>query len=152
MLAVFFGLLIVAVPAAITNFFGTLFSAWLQLAVKEKHQGWGRRHTESSPSCQYTLCSRIFQNVKLRQHGVEILQFACHSDFKWNQILVDSNGHKMFFLVFLEVLKLDFSTFKPFLRSWIYQNWKLWVSEIAKWQFLSFKFYQNLVNAKLNGK
>ena len=44
MLAVSFGLrLIAAVPTAITNFFGTLFSAWLQLAVKEKHQGyWGR--------------------------------------------------------------------------------------------------------------
>ena len=24
----------------------------------------------------YTLCSRNFQNVKLRQNGVEILQFA----------------------------------------------------------------------------
>ena len=41
MLAVSFGLrLEAAVPTAITNFFGTLFSAWLQLAVKEKHQGY----------------------------------------------------------------------------------------------------------------
>lgn len=45
MLAASLGLLIAAVPTAITNFFGTLFSAWLQLAVKEKHQGyWERRH------------------------------------------------------------------------------------------------------------
>ena len=29
-----------------------------------------------------SLCSRNFQNVKLRQHGVEILQFACDSDFE----------------------------------------------------------------------
>ena len=27
------------------------------------------------------LCSRNFQIVKLRQHGVEILQFDCNSDF-----------------------------------------------------------------------
>ena len=28
-----------------------------------------------------SLCSRNFPNVKLRQHIVVILQFACHSDF-----------------------------------------------------------------------
>ena len=30
------------------------------------------------------LCSRNFQNVKLRQHGLKILLCACHSDFTWN--------------------------------------------------------------------
>ena len=43
------------------------------------------------------LCSRNFQNVKLRLHGVKILQFSCHSDFTWNQILVNSNSQKCHF-------------------------------------------------------
>ena len=38
------------------------------------HQVWHQAPTKP-------LCSRNFQNVKLTQHGEEILQFACHSDF-----------------------------------------------------------------------
>ena len=36
---------------------------------------------------QYPLCSRYFQNVKLRLHSVGIIQSYCHSRFTWNQIL-----------------------------------------------------------------
>ena len=35
----------------------------------------------------YALCYRNFQNVKLRLHGVGILQSCCHSKFTRNQIL-----------------------------------------------------------------
>ena len=73
------------------------------------------------------LCSRNFQNVKLRQHGMEILKFACHADFTWNQILVNSNCQKCH-LWHLEVLNLNFSKFEPFLKSQIYQN--------SHWEFL----------------
>ena len=54
------------------------------------------------------LCFRNFQNVKLRQHGLGILQFACHTDFTWNQILVDSISPKMSFLAISEILKFGF--------------------------------------------
>ena len=39
-----------------------------------------------------TLCSRNFQNVKLRLDFVEMCPFYCHSDSMWNQILVNLNG------------------------------------------------------------
>ena len=45
-----------------------------------------------------------------------------------------------------------FSKFEPFLKAQIYKNSKFWVSEIAKWQFLTFKFCQNWFQAKLSGK
>ena len=48
-----------------------------------------------------TLCSRNFQNVKLRLDFFEIWSFYCNSDFTWNQILVNSNGPKMSFLAIL---------------------------------------------------
>ena len=34
------------------------------------------------------LCSRNFQNVKLRLHCFDILRFHCHLDFEWNKILL----------------------------------------------------------------
>ena len=46
------------------------------------------------------LCSRNFQNVKLRLDFVEIWSFYRHSDStwnRWNPILANSNGHKMAF-------------------------------------------------------
>ena len=43
------------------------------------------------------LCSRNFQNVKLRLNFVEIWSFYHHSVFMWNQILANSNGPKMLF-------------------------------------------------------
>ena len=49
-----------------------------------------------------SLCSRNFQNVKLRLDFVEIGYFYCHSDFTWNQILAKSNGPKMSFLAISE--------------------------------------------------
>ena len=56
-----------------------------------------------------TLCSRNFQNVKLRLDFVELWSFYRHSDFKWNQILVISKGPKMLIFTILEVLNFDFS-------------------------------------------
>ena len=38
------------------------------------------------------LCSRNFQNVKLRLEFVEVWSFYRHSDFGWNHILVNSNS------------------------------------------------------------
>ena len=49
-----------------------------------------------------TLCTRNFQNVKLRLDFVDIWSFYCHSDFKWNQILTNSYGPKMSFMAILE--------------------------------------------------
>ena len=46
------------------------------------------------------LCSRNFQNVKLRLDFLEIWQIYLHSDFTWNPILVNWNGPKMSFLNF----------------------------------------------------
>ena len=36
----------------------------------------------------FALCSRNFQNVKLRLDFFKILSFYLHSNFRWNQILV----------------------------------------------------------------
>ena len=50
-----------------------------------------------------SLCYIDFQNVKLRQlrlDFVEIWSFYCHSNFSWNQILMNSNGPKMSFFAF----------------------------------------------------
>ena len=41
------------------------------------------------------LCSRNFQNVKLRLHFFKIWSFYRHTDFTWNPILVNSNGAKI---------------------------------------------------------
>ena len=55
-----------------------------------------------------TLCSRNFQNVKLRLDFVEIWSFYCHSDFLWNPISANSYSPKMSFLAILEVLNFEF--------------------------------------------
>ena len=55
-----------------------------------------------------TLCSRKFQNVKLRLDFIEIWSFYCHSDFTWNPILVNSNSPKMTFLAILETQNFEF--------------------------------------------
>ena len=54
------------------------------------------------------LCSRNLQNVKLRLDFVEIWSFNRHSDFTWNQILVNSNSPKMSFLAILDTLMFEF--------------------------------------------
>ena len=56
----------------------------------------------------FALCSRNFQNVKLRLDFVEIWQSSRHPDFTWNQILANSNDTKMSFWQCLEVLNFDF--------------------------------------------
>ena len=53
------------------------------------------------------LCSRNFQNVKLRLDIVEMWSFYRHSDFTWNHILGNSNSPKMLMSTILEVF--DFS-------------------------------------------
>ena len=58
------------------------------------------------------LCSRNFENVKLRLDFVEIWSFYRLCDFTWNQILVNSNSPKKSFLTILEVLEFDFSKFE----------------------------------------
>ena len=58
--------------------------------------------------CCLSLCSRNFQNVKLRLDFVEIWSFYHHSDFTWNQILADSNSPKMSSLAISETLNLEF--------------------------------------------
>ena len=45
-----------------------------------------------------SLCSRNFQNVKLRLEFVEFWYLYCPSYFTWNRILANSNGLKMSFL------------------------------------------------------
>ena len=54
------------------------------------------------------LCSRNFQNMKLRLNFVKIWSFNLNSDFAWNQILAYSHSSKMSFLAILEGLNLDF--------------------------------------------
>ena len=61
---------------------------------------------------RFALCSRNFQNVKLRLDFVEGWSFYCHSDFTWNLILVNSNVTNMSFLAILEVLNFDFIKFE----------------------------------------
>ena len=55
------------------------------------------------------LCSRNFQNVKLRLDFVEIWSFYRHSDFTWNHIWGNSNSPEMLMLTILEHLNFDFS-------------------------------------------
>ena len=59
---------------------------------------------------KYTMLQRNVQNVKLRLDFIEIWSYyrLRHSDFTWNQILVNSNGPKMSFLAILEVLNCGF--------------------------------------------
>ena len=79
-----------------------------------------------------TVCSKNFQNVKLRPDFVQIWSFYCYSEFTWNQILVHSNGSKMSFLAILDILNFDFSKFEQLSSPKCTKNSKFWVSEIAK--------------------
>ena len=69
--------------------------------------------SKSNIMLEYALCSRNVQNVKLRIDFAKIWLFYRHSDFTWNQILVNSNGPKMSSLAILEVLNFDFSKSEP---------------------------------------
>ena len=81
-----------------------------------------------------TLCSRNFQNVKLRLDFVE-RSFYRHSEFTWNPILAYSNRWKMSFLAMLELLNFDFFFFSEFEQvssPKFTKNSKFRVSKIAK--------------------
>ena len=93
------------------------------------------------------LCSRNFQNVKLRLDFVEIQSFYHHSDFTWNQILVISNGPKMLILTILEILIwVNLSNFQvPNLLKFKVQS--LW--NCQKWHFRTFWNHQNLISRKI---
>ena len=82
------------------------------------------------------LCSKNFQNVKWRLDFVEIWSFYCHSDFMWNQILVNSNGPKMLILTILEVLNFDFSNFEQFSSPKFTKNSKSESLKLPKMTFL----------------
>ena len=73
-------------------------------------------------------------------------------DFTWNKILMNSIGKKMSFLAILMVLNSNFShfsNFEPLLRSQIYQNLKLRVSEIAKLAIFEFQILTKLFWRKI---
>ena len=56
---------------------------------------------------------------------VKILEFFFHSDFVWNQILVNWNRQKMPFLAILEVMNFDFDeVVQGFKASYLNQNVK----------------------------
>ena len=57
------------------------------------------------------LCSRNFQNVKIKLDFVEIWSIYNHFDFTRNQILANSNGPKMSFMAILESWALNFGKF-----------------------------------------
>ena len=80
-----------------------------QLLRKMRKIFWGKKSVSKEIwFCKATLCSRNFQNVKLRLDFVEIWSFYCYSDFTWNQILSNSNSPKMLFFAILEVLNFAF--------------------------------------------
>ena len=59
---------------------------------------------------------------------------------------------KMSLLALLEVLNLDFSKFEPFLKSLIYQNSKLRVSEIVKIAIFHIKLLPKLIPRKVESQ
>ena len=61
---------------------------------------------------QKTLCSRNFQNMKLRLDFVKIWWYYHNSDLALNQILEKSNDPKMSFLAISEGLNFYFSKFE----------------------------------------
>ena len=78
------------------------------------------------------LCSRNFQNVKLRLDFVEVWSFYQHSDFTWNQILANWNGPKMSFIAISETLNFDFSKFEQLSSPKFTKNSKFRVAKIPK--------------------
>ena len=76
------------------------------------HDKWGKLSFTDFTFHANALCSRNFQNVKLRLDFVDIWWFYRHSDFTWNQVFANSNGPKMSFLAILKVLNFDFTQFE----------------------------------------
>ena len=75
------------------------------------------------------LCSRNFQNVKLKLDFVKIWWFYRHSDFAWNQIWPNLKGPKMSFLAILEFLSFDFEYIWATFKFKICQNSKFRASK-----------------------
>ena len=81
----------------------TKFQYWCNLGMREAVTSIFSLHVfyyfDGGPSKRrpLSLCSRNFQNMKLRRDFVEILSLYCHSHFKQNQTLANSNGPKMSF-------------------------------------------------------
>ena len=82
-----------------------------------------------------TLCSRNFQNVKLRFDFVE-KSFYRHLDFTGNQILVNLNGPKLLILTIFEILNFEFSIIRATFKSQIYQKFKVQSLKLPKMTFL----------------
>jgi len=59
------------------------------------------------------------------------------------------NGEKISFLALLEVLNFNFDIFEPFLKSKIYQNSKLKVSEIVKMAIFQIQILPKLISHKI---
>ena len=95
------------------------------------------------------MLQKLTNVKKLRQHGVEISQFACQSDFTWSQILVNSNSQKMSFLALSEVMNLNFCKFEAFLKFKNYQNSKLRVSEIVKMAIFDIQILPKFISCKI---
>ena len=91
-----------------------------------------------------TLCSRNFQNVKIRHDFV-----YHHSDFTWNHILGNSNNPKLLILTILEVLNFDFSKFEQ-LSSPKFTKVKVQsLQNCQKWHFWTVWIHQNLISHKI---
>ena len=119
-------------------------------AVSWKKSGW-MVISQIVKQCEKSnaLCSRNFQNVKLRLDFVEIWSFYRHSDFTWNHILGNSNSPKMLILTISEVLNFDFSQFEQIFKSQIYQNSKLRVSETVKMAIYESQIWSKLISRKI---
>ena len=111
--------------------------------IYESVFGWLRK------KANYTLCSRNFQNVKLRLDFVEIWSFYLHSDFTWNPILANSNGPKILILTILKGLNFYFSKFELLSRPKFTKNSKFRVLNCQKWHFWTVGIHQNLISRKI---
>ena len=67
-------------------------------------------------------CSMLQKSSKCDVKAVHCgnFQFYCHSNFTWNQILVNYHGPKNEILAILEVLKFDFGKFVQCFKAQIY--------------------------------
>ena len=100
-------------------------------------------------TCTTILCSRNFQNMKLRLDFIQIWSFYRHSDFMWNRIFGNSNSPKMLILTILKVLNFDFCKFEQLPSSKFAKNAMFKVSKIAKndifgpFEFTKIGFHSN---------
>ena len=124
----------------------------LQEAEVDRWKADKRLQGECGQIYSESLWSRNFHNLKLRQHGVEIWQFVCHSDFTWNQILVNSDGQKCHFWNYWRLWILLLVILSHFSSPNFCQNSKLRVSEILKMVIFEVQILPNWFHAKLSVK